>query len=267
MDTTIDQVADGIYRISTFVPDANLSFNQILVTGEEPFLFHTGMRALFPLVSDAVGRVVPLERIRWIGFGHVEADECGSLDQWMAAAPSAQVAFGGLGLHGLGERPRGPAARARSTTVRCSTSAAGGCATSPPRTSPTAGSRASSSRRRPRRCSAATCSPRSASGPALSEDSPLPGTVATEDVFGYSCLGPATVPTVERLADLEPRDARRHARADPRRPRRDLAPRARRRPTPSGRASAVRLSRRGQPAGPHRGGRRGPGGRSAPSTS
>jgi len=77
MHTTIDEIADGIYRISTFVPDAGMTFNQMLVTGDEPLLFHTGMRALFPLVSDAVARVMPVERLRWISFGHDEVDESG----------------------------------------------------------------------------------------------------------------------------------------------------------------------------------------------
>ena len=97
MNTTIDEISDGIYRVATFVPDAGMSFNQFLVTGDEPLLFHTGMRALFPLVSEAVARVMPVDQLRWISFGHVEADECGSMNEWLAAAPAAQVAVGGLG--------------------------------------------------------------------------------------------------------------------------------------------------------------------------
>ena len=109
MQTTTDEIADGIYRIATFVPDAGMSFNQILVTGEEPLLFHTGMRALFPLTSDAVARVMPIDQLRWISFGHVEADESGALNEWLVAAPSAQVAFGELGcmvsVNDLADRP------------------------------------------------------------------------------------------------------------------------------------------------------------------
>ena len=60
-------------------------------------LFHTGMRELFPVVSEALGRVMPVEQLRWISFGHVEADECGSMNQWLAAALEAQVALGALG--------------------------------------------------------------------------------------------------------------------------------------------------------------------------
>jgi hypothetical protein len=86
MITTTTEVADNIFRISTFVPDAGMSFNQILVKADEPLLFHTGMRALFPTVSDAVSTVLPVSSLRWIGFGHVEADECGAMNQWLDAA-------------------------------------------------------------------------------------------------------------------------------------------------------------------------------------
>ena len=109
MQTNVDEISDGIYRITTFVPDAGMSFNQILVTGEEPLLFHTGMRALFPLVSEAVAGVLPLDQLRWISFGHVESDECGSMNQWLAAAPDAQVVCSALGcmvsVNDLADRP------------------------------------------------------------------------------------------------------------------------------------------------------------------
>jgi flavorubredoxin len=71
-------------------------FNQFVVRAEQPLLFHTGMRALFPLVSDAVAKVVPLDQLRWIAFGHVEADECGAMNQFLAAAPDATVAHGAM---------------------------------------------------------------------------------------------------------------------------------------------------------------------------
>src|SRR6266498_2420622 len=91
MTTTIDEIADGIYRISTHVPEAapptGLTFDQILIDADGPLLFHTGPRAMFPLVSEAVSRVVPVERLRWITFGHFEFDECGSMNHWLAAAP------------------------------------------------------------------------------------------------------------------------------------------------------------------------------------
>ena len=102
MQTHVDQVADRIYRISTCIPElapGGFTFNQFLVDAEEPLLYHTGMRSLFPLVRDAVDRVLPVERLRWIGFAHVEADECGAVNDFLAAAPHAQVAHGALGCN------------------------------------------------------------------------------------------------------------------------------------------------------------------------
>jgi flavorubredoxin len=98
--TTIDEINDGIYRISTWIPDVTpvgFTFNQFLVVGDEPLIFHTGARGLFPNVAEAVSKVVPVESLRWITFGHFEADESGSMNIWLAAAPNSQVAHGALG--------------------------------------------------------------------------------------------------------------------------------------------------------------------------
>jgi flavorubredoxin len=101
MQTQISEIAAGVYRLSTWVaqvaPPAGFTFNQFLIAGDEPMLFHCGQRQLFPLLSEAVKRIMPPERLRWIGFGHVEADECGAMNQWLALAPQAQVVHGGLG--------------------------------------------------------------------------------------------------------------------------------------------------------------------------
>jgi flavorubredoxin len=100
-DTSVDQIADRIYRISTFVPDlapGGFTFNQFLVDAEEPLLYHTGMRQLFPLVRPALERVLPVERLRWIAFAHVEADECGAVNDFLEVAPQAQVAHGFMGV-------------------------------------------------------------------------------------------------------------------------------------------------------------------------
>jgi flavorubredoxin len=91
--TSIDQIAPDTYRISTAVPDAmpgGFSFNQYLVVDEKPLLFHTGPRKLFPLISAKIETVLPLARLRYIAFSHIESDECGSLAQFLAAAPNAQ---------------------------------------------------------------------------------------------------------------------------------------------------------------------------------
>jgi len=90
--TNIQEIADGIYRINTPVdsPDGQgFSFNQYLVLDDEPLLFHTGPRRMFELVREAVASVMPVERLRYVGLSHFEADECGSLDLWLAAAPQA----------------------------------------------------------------------------------------------------------------------------------------------------------------------------------
>jgi len=98
-DTRVDEIAADIFRISTHVPAAGpegLTFNQFLVRDEQPFLFHTGMRRMYADVSAAVGRLVPLESLRWISFAHVEADECGSMNRFLADAPAAAVVHGAL---------------------------------------------------------------------------------------------------------------------------------------------------------------------------
>jgi flavorubredoxin len=90
--TNVHEVAGGIYRINTPIqipggPDFN--FNQYLVADDDPLLFHTGPRRMFPLVAEAIGKVLPLERLRYVAFSHFEADECGSLNDFLAAAPAA----------------------------------------------------------------------------------------------------------------------------------------------------------------------------------
>jgi len=96
--TNVHEVADGIYRISTPVqlPGGSFSFNQYLIVDEEPLLFHTGPRKLFALVREAVETVIPVKTLRHISFSHFEADECGSLNEWLAAAPAATPLCGAI---------------------------------------------------------------------------------------------------------------------------------------------------------------------------
>jgi len=93
MQTRIDEIAAGIYRLSVYVPDiappVGFTFNHFLVRADEPMLFHCGLRGMFPTLSEAVGRLIPIETLRWIGFGHVEADECGAMNDWLGVAPRA----------------------------------------------------------------------------------------------------------------------------------------------------------------------------------
>ncbi|MBI3283859.1 MAG: MBL fold metallo-hydrolase [Burkholderiales bacterium] len=91
--TNIHEIADGIYRINTAITipggAGGFSFNQFLIVDDAPLLFHSGPRKMFPLVREAVASVMPVERLRYLGLSHVEADECGSLNEWLAAAPQS----------------------------------------------------------------------------------------------------------------------------------------------------------------------------------
>ena len=86
----ITEIAPDFYRISTYIPEIDLQFNQFLVKDDEPLLFHTGMKALFPVVREAVETIIDPSKVRWISFSHFEADECGSLNEWLQLAPNAQ---------------------------------------------------------------------------------------------------------------------------------------------------------------------------------
>jgi flavorubredoxin len=113
METRINEIADGIYRLSTFVPDiappAGFTFNQFLVLGDEPLMFHTGLRKMFPLNREALSRIILPERLRWIAYGHYESDECGAMNEWLAIAPQAEAAHGQTGclvsLNDMADRP------------------------------------------------------------------------------------------------------------------------------------------------------------------
>jgi len=113
METKVSEIADGIYRLSTFVPDiappAGFTFNQFLVLGDEPLMFHTGLRKMFTLNRDALARIIPPEKLRWIAYGHFEADECGAMNEWLSVAPNATAAHGQTGcmvsLNDFADRP------------------------------------------------------------------------------------------------------------------------------------------------------------------
>jgi flavorubredoxin len=204
--TTVDEIADGIYRISTFVPEVGptgFSFNQFLVVADEPLLFHAGMRGLFPLVSEAVNRVVPVESLRWITFGHVEADESGAMNMWLASAPNSQVAHNMTGvlvsLNDLADRPPrgladgevldlgGKRVRQISTphvphaweaqVLYEETTNTLLCGDLFSHTGPT---------------------------PAVTTDSIVDQAMVAEEIFQSSSIGPRTAPTMRMLADLEP---------------------------------------------------------------
>lgn len=105
----VTEIAPDLYRISTYIPEIDLQFSQFLVKDEEPLLFHTGMRALFPAVREGVATVMDPSKIRWISFSHFEADECGALNEWLETAPAAQAACSTVGalvsVNDFGLRP------------------------------------------------------------------------------------------------------------------------------------------------------------------
>jgi flavorubredoxin len=122
METRTDEIAERIYRLSTFLPEVGpcgLTFNQFLVDADQPLLFHCGQRSLYPEVSRAVARIMDLRRLRWIAFSHVEADECGALAEWLSDAPQATVTHGAIGcaIWLNDQSPRPPRALADNETI------------------------------------------------------------------------------------------------------------------------------------------------------
>jgi len=207
MDTRVHEIAERIYRLTTFLPQvgpSGFTFNQFLVDAEEPALFHCGQRALFPAVSRAAARVIDLARLRWIAFSHIEADECGALAEWLDAAPGATVTHGSIGcaIWLNDQAPRPPRALADGETLDL-----GG--------------------RRIRRldtphvphCWDAGLLYEEMTGTLFTSDlfthvgNPSPITdgdilapaIAAESRFGYTAVTPATGATIRRLAKLEPR--------------------------------------------------------------
>lgn len=207
METRIDEVGDRIFRISTFIPSVTpdgLTFNQYLVDADQPLLFHAGMRALFPAVSESVAKVMPIERLRWISFGHVEADECGGMNHWLAAAPNAEVVHGTLGcdvsIRDLADRP--PHAMADGQVLNL-----GGRQV-----------RLLSTPHVPHGWDAIVLFEEATStllcgdlfsaggnGPAISFADPVEAALHFEHMTGASALTPNTGPTMRRLAQLAPR--------------------------------------------------------------
>lgn len=109
--TSVDEISEGIFRIntpSTKIP-GGFSFNQYLIVDDEPLLFHTGPRMMFPLVREALASIISVEELRYVAFSHVEADECGSLNQWLAVAPQSSPLCGTIAalvsINDMADRP------------------------------------------------------------------------------------------------------------------------------------------------------------------
>jgi len=209
MDARTSEIADGIYRISVFVPQiaepAGFTFNHFLVLGDEPLLFHTGLRRMFPTVRDAVARIIAPERLRWISFGHYEADECGAMNEWLAVAPRADVAHGQTGcLVSLNDMAdRAPRVLQDGDAIDLG-----------------AGKRVRylDTPHIPHGWDAGVLYEESTGtllcgdlftqigdGPALTQGDIVGPAIAAEDIFKYSSLNPSMGATIRRLAALSPR--------------------------------------------------------------
>ena len=123
-ETSIDEIASGIYRISTGVSAIDVpggfSFNQYLIADDEPLLFHTGLRHLFDATRAAIETVMPVARLRHVAFSHFEADECGALNPFLGVAPQAQPVCSRVGaLTSIGDlADRAPHAMADSEVLK-----------------------------------------------------------------------------------------------------------------------------------------------------
>jgi flavorubredoxin len=206
--TNIHEIAEGVYRFSTCVPDVapgGFIFNQFLVTGDEPTLFHTGPRQMYPLVAEAIGKVIPLDSLRWITFGHVESDECGAMNLFLDAAPQSQVIFNPLGcsvsLDDLCDRP--PVPSDGSATFGGSDHALRIVMT--PHV-PHGWEAQVLFDETTRTLFCGDLFTQTGDGPAIVHDGDIVGpALAAEDVFNGTSLTPAIAPTLRRLAELEPR--------------------------------------------------------------
>ena len=93
----VTEIAPNVYRICVYYPEINLQFNHFLVNDDEPLLFHTGLRRMFPQVREGVAKVLDPAKLRWISWSHFESDECGALNEWLSIAPHAQPACNMVG--------------------------------------------------------------------------------------------------------------------------------------------------------------------------
>jgi flavorubredoxin len=207
MQTNTHEIADGVYRLSTCVPEVapgGFTFNQYLIAAEQPLLFHTGPRQMYPLVAEAISQVLPLETLRWISFGHVESDECGAMNLFLAAAPESQVVFNPLGcdvsLNDLCDRApvaagdRGYDLGGHTATIHPTPHVPHGWEAQVLFDETT------------RTLFCGDLFTQTGDGPALVHDVDLIGpALAAEDLFHATSLTPDTAPTLRRLAELEPR--------------------------------------------------------------
>src|SRR5580704_3155421 len=208
METRIDEIGADIYRISIFergvAPPAGFTYHHFLILGDEPLLFHCGRRRTFPLVCGGVGKIIPVDQLRWLTFGHFEADECGSMNKWLAAAPQAQLAHGMVGcrvsVDDMADRP--PRVLSDGEVIDI-----GGKRL-----------RYIDTPHVPHGWDAGVMFEETSAtllvgdlfsqygkGPALTESDIVEPAMSTNNFVYSTSLGPTTVPTVRRLAQLRPR--------------------------------------------------------------
>jgi flavorubredoxin len=206
MPTTVNEIAPGIYRLSTLVSEigpTGFTFNQFLVDDEEPLLFHTGHRSMFPSVCEAIERVLPVSSLRWITFGHVESDECGAMNQFLGVAPTAQVAHGALGcMVSIGEMAdRPPRAMADGEVLEIGTKRLRHIDT--PHVPHGWEARVLFEET----TGTLLCGDlftRLGDGPAVTDDDIVGPALEAEDLFRYSSLSPNTADVMRTLGDLAP---------------------------------------------------------------
>lgn len=207
MTAQVTELDQGIFRLSVLVPEiappTGFTFNSFLILDDEPLLFHAGQRGMFPQFREAAAALMPIEDLRWISFGHVEADECGAMNMWLKAAPKAEVVHGAtacaISLNDLADRP--PRAVADGELI-------------------------TTARRRIRYVDTPHVPHAWESGLIFEEttgvlfcgdlftqfggdpttrDDIVAAAIVAEEAFHATSIGPATAPTIRKLARLEPR--------------------------------------------------------------
>jgi flavorubredoxin len=207
METQVDEVAAGVYRLSTYTDAVagGFTFNQFLVTGDDALLFHTGPRQMFPSVSAALAKVMPVERLRYVSFGHWEADESGALNEWLQAAPHAEVAVGTLGtvISGTDQAVRPPRPPLADGEVLDLGGKRLRWADTPH--VPHGWDAGVFFEETTETLLCGDLFSHVGAAPALTESDVVGPASAAEDLFGATCLTATTAPTIRRLASLAPR--------------------------------------------------------------
>ncbi|MEO8986641.1 MAG: hypothetical protein ABI293_01305 [Rhodanobacter sp.] len=203
MDTVVTEIADQIFQLSTYIKPADLRFNQYLIVADEPLLFHCGQRQLFPAVLAALATVIKVERLRWVSYGHFEADESGAMNDWLGAAPAACVAVGEIGcmLSANDIAIRTPRALADGETLDLGGKRIHYIAT--PHV-PHCWDAGLLYEENTHTLLCGDLFTQSGNGKATTESDIVTPALAAEDRYHSTALTPATAPTIRRLAEYEP---------------------------------------------------------------